>query len=180
MQCFQWRSLRIVYQSRFRTKGGSLLALNFDIHKFANGRSVIFRIPLLCAWTLGLFIGIFVARHVPPSIHTLMHTLTTIRMSIVGGVLILIFPLVFCSLVQHCRKYYLMIPAAFIQAYCHIFVTGCLYSAFSTGGWLIRWLFCFSSSLCNVLTLWCYFHVYDNFRYKKCLTCAFPVMILRV
>ena len=159
---FYWGGIRIILKDLF--------------YKFANDRSSVFRLLLLTGWTSGLLLGVFTVRYLPVSIHSLLHTAVSSRMSFVGGVLVQIFPLLITVLMRGAPWRLFWIPIAFFEAYCGSYVSGCIFNAFGNGGWLVRWLFCFSSILCNTCLLFFQLNSVDAQCCKRSLSYVLPLM----
>lgn len=114
--------------------------------------------PVFCLsfpWVAGLLLGMHFAFNASTSISSLMHTVAYCRVSIVGLLLVLFFPLVI-SVIAISVPFFLF-PLSFIKALSYGF---CFYSvmfAFGSAGWLFSMLLLFSDSCMSVLLnwLWC-------------------------
>ncbi len=114
----------------------------------------LFNILLALIWILGIILGFYFAFQATVSVSHLMLSVIDSRLSIVGLLFVLIFPLLFVFVVLRLSRPLLVLPVIFTKAF---FFSCCVFSvAFASGdaGWLVRWLFIFSDSCSVIVLLW--------------------------
>lgn len=109
---------------------------------------------LACLWLFGLVLGFYISAAGSESSVYLMRTAVLRSVSIVGLLVVLIFPFVISAVLIHYVSAKCIYPLAFLKA---IFFAFCLHSitlAFGSSSWLVRWILMFSESCMVVILLW--------------------------
>lgn len=134
--------------------GGIALYWHNNMHSIRLDRSMVSRIGIICLWVCGLVCGALLAAKTCTLDASLMRMVVKSRVSIIGLVLALFFPLVLTAVALITNMSFLVLPALFIKAVCFA-LCGCgLFITFGDAGWLVRWLFMFSDSCMVVFLLW--------------------------
>ena len=122
-----------------------------------HNRSLLCRLLLLIGWVLGILLGSFSVRHFSVG-DSLMRTLISSRMSIVGGLAVCFLPLLITAIVIWFGNAGYLIPLAVTKAVLYGMASGIIMRTFSNAGWLLRWLFLFSDSVLSIsyMRLWFY------------------------
>ena len=136
---------------------------------------------LVLCWIFGLFAGYFFIIGHGDSISSLMHTAVNQRVTIVGLVLTLFFPLIISAMAVHLRSPLVLLVLVFLKAFCF---SGCYFAvgiAFKGAGWLVRWLLLFSDSCMVVMLLWLWLEIIagevHTFKHSL-ITCVISAIIV--
>ena len=138
--------------------------------------------PVFCLsfpWVTGLLLGMHFAYTASISISSLMHTVAYCRVSIVGLLFVLFFPLVISAMAISVP--FFLFPLAFIKALSYGFSFYSVMYAFGSAGWLFTMLLLFSDSCMSVLLnwLWCR-HLFGKKHtlWRDMLNCALVAVLI--
>lgn len=115
---------------------------------------VVRRLFLAVFWVFGLLIGLYISFRTPILFFSLMRTYAYERVSILGLVLIVSFPLILSAIAVRFSTPLLFLPVAFLKAFCFSYCSNGIVLAFGSAGWLVRWLFVFSDSCAVIVLFW--------------------------
>ena len=105
-------------------------------------------------WILGIVLGFCYASAATDFTSSLMLSVVDGRLSIIGLLLVLIFPLFISFVIFRFSKPLLLLPILFFKAFsfgCCIFSIA---FTFGDAGWLVRWILAFSDSCAVVVLVW--------------------------
>lgn len=109
---------------------------------------------LAFSWTLGLSAGVYFAGTMQSSVFSLMRAAASSRVSIVGLIVLLIFPLLLSAFAVYLSAPICLLPVSFCRGAAFGFCSlGALY-AFGSAGWLVRLMLLFSASAMTVPLFW--------------------------
>lgn len=113
-------------------------------------------VPVLAfIWILGLISGLLFSYRAGTSFFSAMHTADFRCVSIIGLLSLSVLPLLFSALAVFIGQPWLLVPIAFVKAFCFSFLAFGITVAFGGAGWLIRWLLMFCDC-CSLPLLWLY------------------------
>lgn len=112
-------------------------------------------------WLAGISFGLYAANLASVHISSLMLTLVDQRVSIVGMLIIFIFPLLLSAVLIHFSAHRLLFLFAFLKAFCYSFSSCCIFLSFGSAGWLIQSLLMFSDTVLAIVLLWFWFRFFS-------------------
>lgn len=125
--------------------------------------SAIYKCMLILIWSAGLLLGIFLANEAPATTLSMMRTPDYPRVSIIGLVLIVAFPLITSAIAVRLCFPLLCFIFAFLKAICFSYCASCISVVYGSAGWLVRLLLVFSDSCAIAVFLWfCFRHIAGN------------------
>lgn len=125
------------------------------VHSKVSGKKFIYgKLLLIICWLAGLLIGFIYAKGHCTELYFLMRIAVAQRVSIVGIVFSLSFPLIISAIAIHLDSPLVLSILAFLKAFCFGCCCCAVVAAFGSSGWFIRWLLLFSDSCIVVVLLW--------------------------
>ena len=140
--------------------------VRFFHHRFfasSRKRVVIF---LAFAWCAGLILGCVLALLSTPFSVSMMRTIRSTRVSIVGLLAILYLPLFISAFAVYISQIWLLIPICFTKAFSFSFVALGVSLAYPAGSWLLRFFLLFSDCLAIPCLYWSWYRGCENGRRK--------------
>ncbi len=126
--------------------------------------SAFCKFMLVIAWGIGLLAGIYIAYNAPATTLSMMRMCYFPRVSIIGFVLILTFPLILSVIAIRLHIPFMCYFIALLKAFCFSYSTGCIIILYGSAGWLVRWLLIFSDSCTVVVLFWFWFRYVSGDR----------------
>lgn len=149
-----------------------------DLSKFWCRSCVSF---LAFSWALGLSVGLILVSTVQESVFSLMRAAACCRVSIVGLIVLLIFPLFLSAFAVFLSIPVMLLPIACFKGIALAFCALGVVYAFGSAGWLIRMLLMFSDSFMIPVLFWFWVrHISGNrnlLRRDFLICAAFAVVI---
>lgn len=109
---------------------------------------------LAFSWILGFVFGMLYAHAAGDIVSALMRTAVCSRVSIVGLLASVFFPLIISAIAAYFSVPAVFISVAFLRAFSYGFCLWGVSAAYGSAGWLIRLLLLFSDSCTAVSLLW--------------------------
>lgn len=136
---------------------------------------------VILAWISGQLVVFLSGCQIPFDIVSVMRLSSIGQMSIVWLLLSAILPFVCLFVFMRFEKRFLCLVLVQLKAFMFTYSLSCIASAFSSAGWLLRWLCFFTDSVSTLLFL--YLVLSGNFGPKKCwihrlLVCIITVVIV--
>ena len=132
---------------------------------------------IIITWISGLLCALL---YIKQASFSLMYPLYVERVSIVGMIVSLIFPIILLYILLNRCYFYLTLPVIFLKSFSYMCCYLCITYSYGTAGWLVRIFLLFSDTVSIVILLhFCYRFAAGNktgiIRYFKC---AFAVLII--
>ncbi len=108
---------------------------------------------LAFAYFAGALLGAWVSLQADDSLRSIMRAVVTGPGSFFDLLLVRLLPLLFTAFAVYIGQCWLLVPIAFVRAFLFAFLRVGIQAAFGDAGWLIMWLFAFSS-LMSMPLLW--------------------------
>lgn len=109
---------------------------------------------LITSWIAGSVLALFVSKQTSFS---LMYPLRVERVSIVGMIVSLIFPITLSYILLNRCCFYTIIPVIALKAFFYMYCFYAITCSFGTAGWLVRILLLFSDTFSVIfLLIYCY------------------------
>lgn len=134
--------------------------LDVQCNNCRNPRQIsLYRLLVCVVWLTGVLIGCYLSCQVPYESLLMMRMLDVEHVSIVGILLVQLFPLFISALLLRFFSYYWILPVVWIEAILYGCCGDILSLAFGDAAWLACGLILFSSILSAPIYLWYWLHV---------------------
>lgn len=110
---------------------------------------------LASTWISGLLAGVYILRET--SFSSMMYSVSFDRISIVGLLISLVFPLLLSYILLRCFHFYHILPLVFLKAFSFMCCYGSITMAFNNAGWLVSGMLLFSDYFLVILLLYLWF-----------------------
>ena len=125
--------------------------------RFANYLRKYAVLILACSWSVGLILGIQVAKGVPGDF--LSWNCTVQNVSLPGALIVALFPIVVSVLLMYMGQFWLIPVVAFLKSFSFAYVSWILMREFGSACWLIQFLVMFSDCISLPLLWWFWCHM---------------------
>lgn len=136
---------------------------------------------LALLWLLSICIGIFIAHHLFDDFYSLMHTAASTRVSIVGVLLILLFPVISSAVAVSFSSSKLIYLICTLKGICHGFGLYTILAVFGYGGWLIRFGIMFSECMMLIPLFYFWIRLIDgtapSLRKDTIICCLIAILV---
>lgn len=119
-------------------------------------------------WSFGFFFGLFYAFHTFESYRSLFLAIASDRHAVVILLILQAAPLLISAFAARFAIPALMLPVAFVKAFCFSFCSFGFIWAFGSAGWLIRCLYLFTDTFVILFLLWFWARHINGSRKQLC------------
>lgn len=150
------------------------------LHKISGIRKTLrFRLfALATTWILGLLTSVYLL--FKTSFASLMYSVASDRVSIIGLLVSLVFPILFSYILLRCFHFYYILPIVFVKAFTFMCCYGWIMIAYRNAGWLICGLLLFSDGFLVVFLLQLWLHSASGQLYSSRLFARSYILALLV
>ena len=132
---------------------------------------------LACSFFSGLILGVFVSTTARDSLFSLMCTAEFGCVSIVGLLFVIFLPFLFSAFAVYICQSWLLIPIAFIKAFCYGFSYFGIAESFGAAGWLFQSLLMFSDTLLMPVLWWFWMRITSDKRNSLFVSTALTAIV---
>lgn len=133
-------------------------------------------------WALGLSLGGFGFRYCGSTLFSQMPLAVICQPSIFGLLISSILPFLFSAFAVYIHAPWLIFGICFMKAFSLAYISSGIFAAFTTAGWLVRWLFLFTDLISTAaLYHYCHRHISGVRKFSPiCLAVYAAVLFLTI